>query len=114
MLSKEMYTVLSCFPQKLGNSIKYEVLLAKCSLSKDDINECLNETLFPAWNYVRSSDGWKNGSQLFLTESGLSKIEEYEDALLNQKISKRTLKVSIITLAIAIVSLAVAIISIFK
>lgn len=34
MLSKEMYKVLSCFPEKLGNGIKYEEIINKCDLTK--------------------------------------------------------------------------------
>ncbi len=114
MLSKEMYTVLSCFPRKLGQSITYEELLSKCSIKKDDIIECLNETLFPSWNYIRSSNGWENGSHLFLTESGLSKIEEYEDSVKNHKLTKKTLMVSVLAMLISLICAVVAIISLFR
>ena len=111
MLSKEMYAVLSCFPRKLGKSIKYEDLVSKCNIEENDIIECLDETLFAPWNYIRSSDGWNNGSELFITESGLSKIEEYEDSVIKQKISKRALMVSVFAMITSIISVVVAIFS---
>ena len=112
MLSKEMYSVLSCFPRKLGKSIKYENLISICELSEVDIMECLTETEFPEWNYVRhSSAGWREGSEWYLTESGLSIIEEHEQCLLNQKISKRTLWVSIIAATTSFLSVIVTLIS---
>lgn len=114
MLSKEMYTLLSCFPRKLGNSISYETLISKCPLEENDVIECLNETLFDAWNYVRSSNGWKKESLLVLTESGLSKIEEYEDSRKNQKITKRTLIISVSAMIISFVGVVIAAISVFK
>ena len=114
MLSKEMYTVLSFFPRKLGEAISYEKLLSNCKINEDDIIECLNETLYPSWNYVRSSNGWRTGSLLYLTESGLSKLEEYESSLQDQEFSKITLTVAKIALAVSILGVIIAIISIFK
>ncbi len=114
MLSKEMYTVLSCFPKKLGKAITYEALLSSCKISHGDLIECLNETLYPSWNYVRSSDGWKIGSLLFLTESGLSRVEEYEDSAKDHKIIKRTLMVSILAMLISLISAVTAIISLIR
>ena len=72
MLSEKMFKTLAAFPRSFNKGIRYETLLDACCLTKDEIDECLNETLFPAWNYVRSSAGFRNGSELFLTESGFN------------------------------------------
>lgn len=103
-MSKEMYLVLRCFPRKLDCPIAFNTLLNVCSLSEDDILACLNETLFPEWNYVRSSAGFKAGSNLYLTESGLAKIEEYEQSRLNLRLARMTLLVSIIAICISFAS----------
>lgn len=113
MLSKEMYNVLSCFPKKFGKGIKYEDVIQECTLSKDEIDECLNETLFPAWNYIRTSNGFKNGSILYLTESGLTEIEKHIDEENNQKLSKRAYIISILAMIATIVNAIAAVIVFF-
>ncbi len=112
MLSKKMYRVLSCFPRSLGKEITYEQLFRKCNLSKEEIEECLNETLFPAWNYVRSSKGWHQGSLLYFTESGLAEIEKYQDEKNSKKVVNISLYVSTVAMIAAIASAVAAIISI--
>lgn len=113
MLSKEMYSVLSCFPKKLGKGVKYEEVVRECTLSKEEIDECLNETLFPAWNYIRTSDGFKNGSILYLTESGLVEIEKHIDEENNQKLSKRAYVISILAMFATIINAIAAVIVFF-
>ncbi len=112
MLSKNMYAVLSCFPRTISKPIKYEILLEKCELSSDEVNECLNETLFPAWNYVRCSNGFKMGSDLYLTESGLVGIEEHEAAVAEHRVVERSLSVSKIAMIAAIASAVAGIFSV--
>lgn len=114
MLSKQMYEVLSCFPRKLGKPIKFEELVEKCSLEETEIVECLEETLFPSWNYIRSSNGWNKGSELFLTETGLAKIESHEQQANDQEVVCKSLDVARIAMWVSIVSAAVAIASLVK
>ena len=104
MLSKKMYKVLSCFPESYTKSISYEELLMICKLTKDEIDECLNETLYPNWNYIRSSNGFQKGSMLSLTEDGLAKREEYED-------SKREHRIVLVSLIIAIIAMLATVVS---
>lgn len=113
MLSENMYAVLSCFPRDVGKEIRYEELVQKCTLSKEEIKECLNETLFSAWNYVRSSKGWYQGSLLYLTESGLAGVERYEDETNSKKTIKISLYISIVAMIAAEASAVASIISIF-
>ena len=114
MLSKNMYDVLSCFPKSFSSSIKYENLLEISKLTKNEIDDCLNETLFPKWNYIRSSNGFRTGSDLFITESGLAKVEEYEKLCEEHKIIKNSLLVTRITMWVSILSAVIALISTIK
>lgn len=113
MLSKEMCEVLSGFPKKHGHGIKYEEIINKCDLTKEEIDECLNETLFPEWNYIRSSNGFKSGSVLYLTESGLARFEKHEDDENNKKIVKRSYIISILAMIATIVNALSAVIVFF-
>ena len=113
MLSKNMYEVLSCLPKDFSDSIKYETLLQKCKLPKGIIDGCLNETLFPAWNYIRSSNGFKNGSDLFITESGLARVEAYEQSSEEHDIVKKSLLIARISLIISLTSSVIALVSMF-
>ena len=113
MLSKEMYKVLSCFPMKHGKGMKYEDIIQNCDLTKEEIDECLNETLFPNWNYIRASNGFKNGSVLYLTESGLAEIEKQNDNENNQKLSKRAYIISILAMIATIINAIAAVIVFF-
>lgn len=81
--------------------------------NKEEIDECLNETLYPEWNYIRSSNGWKNGSKLYLTESGLAEIEKHIDEENNQKLSKRAYIISILAMIATIVNAVAAVIVFF-
>ncbi len=107
MLSKKMYMVLSCFPRNY-TAIAYEALVKKCKLSEDEIKECLAETLFPEWNYVRTSDGWKNGSELILTESGLANVEEYEQNRCNMRLVKWSFGIAIVAMVASVASAVAA------
>ena len=111
MLSNRMYIVLSAFPRSFSKGIKYEDLLGKCKLSKDEIDECLNETLFPQWNYIRSSNGFNIGSHLYLTESGLVGIEAHEAAVEDKHLVQRSLAVSNAALWASIISAVTAFLS---
>ena len=113
MLSTNMYKVLSCFPRQLGNYILYENLVEMCQLDENSIKECLNETLYPNWNYIRKSDGWKKGSQLYLTESGLAELEDHEHLRTIDKFTRRSIKIAIVAMIAAIASAIATIISIF-
>lgn len=110
MLSKKMYMVLSCFPRNY-TAIAYEALVKKCKLSEDEIKECLAETLFPEWNYVRTSDGWKNGSELTLTESGLAKVEGYEQDRKNWYLVVSSLVIAVIAMLASAASAVAAFLS---
>ena len=110
MLSNEMYSVLACFPRKHGYPVEYGTLISLCPLKKRDIDECLNATLVSPWNYVQSSNGFKNGSDLYLTESGLAALEAHEQDLKNLRISENTLIVSKIAMGTAAFSALLAII----
>ena len=114
MLSEKMFKTLAAFPRSFNKGIRYETLLDACCLTKDEIDECLNETLFPAWNYVRSSAGFRNGSELFLTESGLAEIEAYEQQEKAQKLNERSLRVARIAMWAAIASAVAAVASLIK
>ena len=114
MLSENMYQVLSCLPKGFSTSIKYEELLQQCKLSKDIIDDCLNETLFPEWNYIRSSNGFRTGSELFITESGLAKVEAHEQSCAEHEIVKKSLSVAKIAMWISVFSAIVAFISLIK
>lgn len=94
MLSENMYEVLSCFPKSFSSSIKYEELIQKCKLSKNIIDDCLNETFFSEWNYIRSSNGFRTGSDLFITESGLAKLEAHKQSCAEHEIVKKSLLVA--------------------
>ena len=114
MLSKNMYEVLSCLPKDFSDSIKYETLLQKCKLPKGLIDGCLNETLFPSWNYIRSSNGFKNGSNLFITESGLAKVEAHEQLIEEQKIVKKSLSVAKVAMWTSVISAIISLFSLVK
>ena len=114
MLSKNMYDVLSCFPKSFSSSIKYEKLLEISKLTKNEIDDCLNETLFPEWNYIRSSNGFRSDSDLFITESGLAKVEEYEQLYEEHKIVKNSLLVTQITMWVSILSAVITLFSLIK
>jgi len=114
MLSENMYEVLSCFHKTFSTSIKYEELLQKCKLPKVIIDNCLNETLFPEWNYVRSSNGFKTGSTLFITESGLAKVEAHEQLVEEQRIVKKSLFVANIAMWTSIISAIISLLSLIK
>ena len=109
MLSKNMYKVLSCIP-KDGSTIEYSPLLEKCKLDKKEFDFCLNETVFPNWNYIRTSKGFNNSSELSLTESGVSGIEQYEDSLTNKRMLVASLAISIVAMIAAVASAVTAIV----
>ena len=104
MLSKKMYAILSCFPRSISATVRYEDLLEKCELSAEESLEFLDETLFPNWNYVRSSNGFNNGSELSLTESGLAKVEEYEDGKRNNQLVLASLAIAIVAMIASVAS----------
>ena len=105
---------MSCFTNTFSASIKYEELLKKCNLSKDIIDDCLNETLFPEWNYIRSSNGFRTGSDLFITECGLSKVEAHKQSCAEHEIVKKSLLVAKIAMWISVVNVIIALISLIK
>lgn len=108
MVSERMFQVLSAFPRSFQKGIRYEALLRDCRLSKEDIDECLNETQFPAWNYIRSTNGFREGSELFLTESGLAEMEEYERQVRMERWNQRALTIAKIAMWAAIASAVAA------
>lgn len=109
MLSKKMYEVLSCFPRNFTESIKFEVLQKHCKLPPNEIMECLVETtLSPRWNYVRSSKGFIKGSDLFLTESGLAEVEDYEQAQKSHRLVIASFIIAVVAMLAAIASAVAA------
>ncbi len=112
MLSKNMYSVLSCFPRNTKEYIMYEDLIKKCNLSKEDIDACLDTTIFPEWHYIYRTDvGFKNGGKLYLTETAIAEVEVYEQTVEERKIVKDSLTVARVAMWVSIFSAIVAIAS---
>lgn len=109
MLSNQMYEVLSYLPRN-HTPMLYEELVQVCQLSEDEIMSNLNETVYPEWNYVRTSKGFRVGSKLSLTEGGLVAIENYEQAIFNQRTMNKSLWVSIAAAVAAVASALSAVI----
>lgn len=103
MLSKQMYEVLSYLPRN-HTPMLYEELVQASQLSEDEILLNLNETVYPEWNYVRTSKGFRAGSELSLTEGGLVAIENYEQAIFNQRTMSKSLRASIAAAVAAVAS----------
>ena len=114
MLSKAMHSVLSCLPSN-HEAISYGNLVKKCTLTKDELNECFLEVDFQSNPYYRRSPNtsWQN-SDFYISEIGLAEVEAYEQGLKNQKATDDALKVAKIAMWVAIASAIAAVASLVK
>ncbi len=112
MLSKQMYTLLSCLPRD-HSALSYKELERKCSLSKDEMQECFCEVDFMEKPYYRRTpkSSWYN-SDYYISELGLAEIEDYEQSQRNNRLVQKSLIVAIIAMIASIASAVAAFISV--
>lgn len=109
MLSKQMYSILSCMPRN-HSFISYVALESKCGLTKDEMYECFAEVDEQHTPYFRRTfEGTWDKESFCISEIGLAEVEAYEQALENQRAVDESLKVAKIAMWAAIASAIVSI-----
>ena len=110
MLSEEMYTLIKKIPRR-GNWVPYAELNPTGDMN---IDKLLLEAKYDSYDYINQNGRLLRDSTFSLTEKGQAAIEEYEQALRNQKIVETSLTVSRVAMVAAIGSALAAIISLIK
>lgn len=108
MLSKQMHSLLSCLPRNHAG-ISYNDLAEKCSLSKEELQECLVEVDFMEKPYYRRTPNtvWQN-SDFYISEIGLAEVEAYEQLQKNDSLVKISLAVATVAMIASIASAVAA------